>query len=394
MTAQDYRTPDSVGRLQRNALVAGGIALLVCIFGAIKSPQVFFPSYLMGYLLVLGLALGSLGLLMLQHLTGGHWGIVIRRPLESATRTLPLLAVLFLPIIFGMKYLYGAWLDPERVREAPLSDLQQGYLTAHWFYIRAIIYFVVWIGLMFIFNRWSREQDVNQTDRALRRRFKMLAGPGIILYVFVMTFAAIDWVMSISPHWASTIYGFLFVAGQLISAMSLMIAVVVLLSRTAPMAGLIQKRHIHDLGKLLLTFVMLFAYFDFSQLLIIWSGNQPEEITFYRSRLYGEWGVVAVIVLVFHFFVPFFLLLSRDLKRNYRLLPKVAIWMIFIRLVDLFWMTRPEFTARAIPSWIDFVVPIALIGLWVAFFAFNLQKLPLLPLGDPKLAEAIAHHEH
>jgi hypothetical protein len=394
MTAQEYRTPDSVGRLQRNALVAGGVALLLCIFGAIKSPQVFFPSYLMAYLLVLGLALGSLGLLMLQHLTGGHWGIVIRRPLESATRTLPLLAVLFLPIVFGMKYLYGAWLDPEKVRELPLSAMQQGYLTAHGFYIRAIIYFVVWIGLMLIFNRWSREQDVHQTDRALRRRFKMLAGPGIILYVFVMTFAAIDWVMSISPHWASTIYGFLFVAGQLISAMSLMIAVVVLLSRTPPMAGLIQKRHIHDLGKLLLAFVMLFAYFDFSQLLIIWSGNQPEEITFYRSRLYGEWGVVAVIVLVFHFFVPFFLLLSRDLKRNYRLLPKVAVWMIFIRLVDLFWMTRPEFTARAMPSWIDFVVPIALIGLWVGFFAFNLQKLPLLPLGDPKLAEAIAQHEH
>ena len=394
MTAQEYRAPDSVGRLQRSAMVAGGIALLLCIFGAIKSPQAFFPSYLMAYLLVLGLALGSLGLLMLQHLTGGHWGIVIRRPLESATRTLPLLAVLFLPIIFGMKYLYGAWLDPERVREEPLSSLQQGYLTPHWFYIRAFLYFAIWLALMFAFNRWSREQDVNPTDRTLRSRFKILAGPGIIIYVFVMTFAAIDWVMSVSPHWASTIYGFLFVAGQLISSMSLMIAVVVLLSRTAPLAGVIQKRHIHDLGKLLLAFVMLFAYFDFSQLLIIWSGNQPEEITFYRSRLYGQWGAVAVIVLVFHFFVPFFLLLSRDLKRNDRLLPKVAIWMIFMRLVDLFWMTRPEFTGRAIPSWIDFVAPIALIGLWLAFFAFNLQKLPLLPLGDPHLAEAIAPHEH
>jgi hypothetical protein len=394
MTAQEYKAPDSVGRLQRSAMVAGGIALLLCIIGAIKSPQVFFPSYLMAYLLVLGLALGSLGLLMLQHLTGGHWGIVIRRPLESATRTLPLLAVLFLPVIFGMKYLYGAWLDPERVREEPLSSLQQGYLTPHWFYIRAFLYFAIWLTLMFVFNRWSREQDVNPTDRTLRSRFKILAGPGIILYVFVMTFAAIDWVMSISPHWASTIYGFLFVAGQLISAMSLMIAVIVLLSRTAPLAGVIQKRHIHDLGKLLLTFVMLFAYFDFSQLLIIWSGNQPEEITFYRSRLYGQWGAVAIIVLLFHFFVPFFLLLSRDLKRNNRLLPKVAIWMIVMRLVDLFWMTRPEFTGRAIPSWIDFVVPIALIGLWLAFFAFNLQKLPLLPLGDPHLAEAIAPHEH
>src|ERR1700724_70946 len=182
MTAQEYRAPASVGRLQRNALVAGGIALLLGIVGAIKAPQIFFPSYLMAYLLVLGLALGSLGLLMLQHLTGGHWGIVIRRPLESATRTLPLLAILFLPIVFGMKYLYAAWLDPERVRDEPLSSMQQSYLTAHWFYIRAIIYFVVWIGLMLIFNLVSREQDVSPGDPALRRRFKMLAGPGIILY--------------------------------------------------------------------------------------------------------------------------------------------------------------------------------------------------------------------
>jgi hypothetical protein len=299
-----------------------------------------------------------------------------------------------LPIVFGMKYLYGAWLDPERVHEEPLSGLQQRYLTSNGFYVRAAIYFAVWIGLMLIFNSWSRQQDVNQGDRALRRRFKMFAGPGIILYVFAMTFAAIDWVMSITPHWASTIYGFLFVAGQLISSMSLMIAVVVLLSRTAPMEGLIQKRHFHALGKLLFAFVMLWAYFDFSQLLIIWSGNQPEEITFYRARLYGGWGTVAVIVLVFHFFVPFFLLLSSDLKRNARLLPKVAIWMIFMRLVDLFWMTRPEFTARAWPTWIDVVVPLGLIGLWVGFFAFNLKQLPLLPLGDPKLPEAIAHHEH
>jgi hypothetical protein len=221
----------------------------------------------------------------------------------------------------------------------------------------------------------------------------MLAGPGIILYVFVMSFAAIDWVMSLSPHWASTIYGFLFVAGQLISSMSLMIAVVVLLARAEPFASVLQKRHLHDLGKLLLAFVMLWAYFDFSQLLIIWSGNLPEEISFYRTRLYGGWGVVAVIVLVFHFFVPFFLLLSEDVKRNAKVLPKIAVWLIFMRLVDLFWMTRPEFTSRAVPTWLDVVLPIALGGLWLGYFAFNLKQLPLLPLGDPKLAEAIEHHE-
>lgn len=395
MAAQEYPAPESVGRLQQRALLVGGIALLVSISGALRAPGPFYQSYLMSFMLILGLTLGSLGLLMLQHLTGGHWGIVIRRSLESAVRTLPLIVVFFLPIVFfGMRHLYKAWLDPVELQKEPLSKFQQAYLTAGWFQVRAAIYFAVWLALMFLFNRWSREQDVNREDRALRRRLVMFAGPGIILYVFAMTFAAIDWVMSLSPHWASTIYGFLFVAGQLISSMAFMIAIVVLLSRTEPFSGVLQKRHLHDLGKLLLAFVMLWAYFDFSQLLIIWSGNQPEEISFYRTRLYGGWGVVAVIVLVFHFFVPFFLLLSQDVKRNPKVLPKIAMWLIFMRLVDLFWMTRPEFTSRAAPTWLDLVLPIALGGLWLGFFAFNLKQQPLLPVGDPKLAEAIEHHEH
>src|SRR3989441_6750054 len=332
---------------------------------------------------------------MLQHLTSGHWGIIIRRPLESATRTLPLLVAFFLPIMFaGMKYLYGAWLDPERVKEEPLSKFQQTYLTAGRFQLRAAIYFAVWLALMFLFSSWSKQQDVHQTDRALRRRLKMMAGPGIILYVFVMSFAAIDWVMSLSPHWASTIYGFLFVAGQLICSMSLMIAVVVLLARAEPFASVLQKRHLHDLGKLLLAFVMLWAYFDFSQLLIIWSGNLPEEISFYRTRLYAGWGVVAVIVLVFHFFVPFFLLLSEDVKRNAKVLPKIAVWLIFMRLVDLFWMTRPEFTSEAMPTWLDIVLPLGLGGLWLGFFVFTLEQGPPLPIGDPNLEETLEHHEH
>jgi hypothetical protein len=376
-------------------LAIGGIAMILAIFGAVRSPEQFYPSYLMSFMFILGLALGSLGLVMLQHLTSGHWGIIIRRPLESATRTLPLVAVFFLPIAFlGMKYLYAAWLDPEKVKEEPLSKFQQGYLTHNGYLTRAVIYFAIWLLLMFIFNRLSRQQDADREDRALRRRLNMLAGPGIIVYVFAMSFAAIDWVMSLSPHWASTIYGFLFVVGQLISSMSLMIAIVVLLARTEPFASILQKRHLHDLGKLLLAFVMLWAYFDFSQLLIIWSGNLPEEISYYRTRLYGEWGIVAVIVLVFHFFVPFFLLLSEDVKRNAKLLPKIAVWLIFMRLVDLFWMTRPEFTSRAVPTWLDIVLPLALGGLWLGFFAFNLKQLPLLPVGDPKLEEAIEHHEH
>jgi len=394
MTEQDYRAPESIDRIRQRALIAGMVGLVICIIGILKAPDRFFPSYLLAFMFVLGLSLGSLGLLMLQHLTGGNWGIIIRRPLESATRALALVAVLFVPIFFGTRHLYAAWLNAPPSGEGALSEFQRSYLTLNGFRVRAILYFVVWLILVFIFNRWSREQDVNREDRGLRRRLKMLAGPGIILYVFVMSFAAIDWVMSISPHWASTIYGFLFVAGQLISSMSLMIAVVVLLARTGPLSGVLQPRHIHDLGKLLLAFVMLWAYFSFSQLLIIWSGNQPEEITFYYSRLHSQWGVVAVIVVIFHFFVPFFLLLSRDLKRNTNLLPKVALWLIFMRLVDLFWMTRPEFTPHAWPNVWDLAALLALGGLWFFVFAGQLKQLPLLPLGDPKLAEAIEHHEH
>lgn len=401
MAVQEYPAPESVSRLQTRAFGVGAIALLLSIYGAARSPQTFFASYLMTFLLVLGLALGSLGLVMLQHLTSGHWGVIIRRPLESATRTLPFLVIAFLPIaIFGMQYLYNGhgndkgWLNAPASGEGALSAFQKSWLTHNGYLVRAVIYFAVWLALMFIFNIWSKQQDINQTDRALRQRFKMLAGPGIILYVFAMSFAAIDWVMSISPHWASTIYGFIFVGGQLISSMSFMIAVVVLLARAEPFSEILQPRHLHDLGKLLLAFVMLWAYFDFSQLLIIWSGNQPEEISFFRTRLYGQWGIVALIVVIFHFFIPFFLLLSQDLKRRAQIISKIAIWLILMRLVDLFWMTRPEFTSSAVPSWLDVVLPIALGGLWLGFFAFNLKQCPLLPLGDPHLAEAIKNHEH
>ncbi len=394
MNAQDYRAPASVNRVQSIGFVVGGVALLLAIFGAFTSAEKFYHAYLFSYMWVLGMTLGSLGLLMLQHLTGGNWGIVIRRPLEAASRNIWLMVLMFLPIVPGMKTLYAEWLDPARLKASPLTDWQAKYLTHNGFLFRAVIYFVVWFALVWFFNAWSKQQDTDRDDRALRRRIKLFAGPGIILYILALTFAAIDWVMSLSPHWASTIYGFIFVGGQAITAMALIIITVVMLSKSEPYSEFLGKRHLHDLGKLLFAFNMLWAYFAFSQLLIIWSGNQPEEISFYRSRLYGQWGVVAVIVLLFSFAIPFLLLLSRDIKRTASLIWKVALWMILMRLVDLYWMTRPEFTSSAVPGWIDIVVPVALVGLWLGFFAMNLKQRPLLPLGDPKLAEAIAHHEH
>jgi hypothetical protein len=400
VSAQDFKAPASVDRLQKGGLAVGGVAALMAIFGLMKSPADFYHSYIFSYMLILGLTVGSLGLLMLQHLTGGIWGMVIRRPLEAASRNLVLVAVLFIPIWMGMKYLYSGngsetgWLNAPKQGEQALTSWQQGYLTSGGFLARALIYFAIWIVLMVVFNNWSKQQDQESNGEGLKQRMKALAAPGVILYILAMTFAAIDWVMSLSPRWASTIYGFLFVAGQAIAAMALMIAVIVLLAGSEPFNGIIKKRHLHDLAKLLFAFNMLWAYFAFSQLLIIWSGNQPEEITFYRSRLNGQWGVVAVIVLLFSFAVPFLLLLSRDVKRTAGVVSKIAVWMIFMRLVDLYWMTRPEFTSRAVPTWLDIVVPIALIGLWLGMFAMNLKQRPLLPVGDPNLSEALAQHEH
>ncbi|HXN21180.1 MAG TPA: hypothetical protein VOA41_00380 [Candidatus Dormibacteraeota bacterium] len=390
MNTQTYRAPPSISRLQQRAMIVGVIALVLTLGGALMNPAQFFRSYLVGYLFALGFALGSLGLLMLQHLSGGHWGIVIRRPLESATRTLPLLAILFLPLTLGLRKIY-IWTGP---MERPLSRFQMSYLTIPGFLTRAAIYLAIWLVLMMYMNSWSSQQD-DSADPGLRRKLQLLSGPGMILYVFTMTLAAVDWVMSISPHWYSTIYGFLFVGGQVVSAMALMIAVAALLARSAPMSGILQPRHLHDLGKLLLAFVMLWAYFAFSQLLIIWAGNLPEEIPFYLKRLRGGWGALAVLILLFHFVLPFFLLLSRDLKRSASILPRLAIAIVLMRLLDLFWMTAPEFSPQTFRIHaLDVLTPVAIGGLWLAYFAWQLQRRPLLPLGDPELAQAIAHEEH
>jgi hypothetical protein len=401
MNSQDFQAPLSVNKAQRLGWTIGGVALILGIVGAIISPQKFIYSYLFSYLLVLGLTLGSLGLLMLQHLTGGIWGVVIRGPLEAASRNIWLILLMFIPIPLGMKYLYSGngvelgWLNSPKTGEQALTPWQQGYLTVHGYFIRAAVYFAFWFLLVWLFNAFSRMQAESPEDRLIRLRFKRMSGPGIILYVLTMTFAAIDWVMSISPHWASTIYGFIFVAAQAISAMCLMIIVTVRLSRHEPYSGFIRARHLHDLGKLLFAFNMLWAYFEVSQLIIIWSGNQPEEISFYRTRMYGQWGVVGLIVVICTFALPFLILLSQHVKRSPKLISRVAIWMLIFRLVDLYWLTRPEFTASAIPGWMDFVLPLALTGIWVGFFALNLKQRPVVPLGDPKLAEVLAaHHEH
>lgn len=394
-----YTAPAEVGTFQKRALIVGVVFLLLLAVGAIINRPQFFHSYLVGYLFWAGIALGSLALLMLQHLTGGHWGLVIRRVLEAATRTLPLVAVLFLPIIIGAHNIYPWTHDEEMSKTPALVQKARLYLNMPGFVGRAVLYFALWGTLAYLMNKWSWEQD-RTADRRFTKRMRMLSGPGIMIFVLTVTFASVDWAMSLNPEWFSTIYGLLFVGAWALSALAFAIAMMALVGRREPLARVVRPNHFQDLGKLMLAFVMLWAYFSFSQYLIVWSGNLPEEIQWYLPRVSGGWGAIALSVVIFHFALPFMLLLSASLKRDAGKLLILAIVILIIRQVDFFWMVAPEFTHSFHVSWMDVVAPIGIGGVWLAMFFWQLNKRPLIPVNDPQYdslvaaAQAPAHAGH
>ncbi len=280
-----------------------------------------------------------------------------------------------------------------------LYDLSHEYLTTHGsaqflfldgYIARAIVYFAIWLAIAFFLNRWSVEQDTPPVQN-LSPRFRKIAAPGLILYAFTISFAVIDWVMSLDPHWISTIYGFIFIAGECLSAMCFTVVVETILSRYEPTASLLKAKEVHDHGKLMLTFVMLWAYFSFSQLLIIWAGNLPSEITFFTRRLNEGWQRIGLALVLFHFAVPFLFLLSRGFKRNPRKLVWLACWIIFMRFVDLFWYIEPNFHKYFYFSPLDLVVPIGIGGFWLALFFHNLRSRPLLPVYDMHAQEFLEY---
>ena len=379
--------PPSLSDFQKRALIVGIVFSVAFIAGAFFNARQFFHSYLIGWTFWTGIAVGSLALLMLQHMTGGGWGLVIRRVLEAATRTLPVMAILFLPVILGAHSIYE-WTDHEEVAQHPVVQLKTPYLNLPFFTVRAVIYFAVWIALMFFLNKWSLAQD-RTADNRYTKNMRVLSGPGMVALIFTVTFASIDWYMSLEPEWFSTIYGFIFVAAWSLSALAFVIAVMAWLAGDEPMRRIVAPLHFHDLGKLLLALVMLWSYFAFSQYLIIWSGNLPEEITYYLSRIYGGWGVLIVIIAILHFAAPFLFLLSRGLKRNPRRLVLVALLIIVMRMVDLLWMLAPAFHHR---MWIlmDVLAMLGFGGLWLALFTWQLGKRSLIPINDPQFESTMA----
>ncbi|MGH9366834.1 MAG: hypothetical protein ACRD3M_04060 [Thermoanaerobaculia bacterium] len=387
---EDPRLPAGTGRFGRNALAVGVAALAACVAGAVARPDQFFRSYLLAFLFWNGLTTGAMAVLMLQYLTGGAWGIAIRRELEAATRTLPLTALAFVPLLAGLHRLYE-WTHADAVAQDEILRKKALYLNTPFFVTRAVLAFAAWFAVAYFLNKWSAAQDV-RPDPAINRRLQRLSGGGLVVYGLTTTFTSVDWVMSLEPHWYSTMYGVLFMIGQALAALALATAAVLSLSRLEPVSGFLGGRHLHDLGKMMFAFTMLWAYVNFSQYLIVWSGNLPEEISWYLARLRGGWGWVGAAVLLFHFALPFLLLLSRQANRNPRTLASAALLLLVMRFVDVSWLVLPAFSAGAFRlGWMDLAAPVGLGGLWLAFYARNLAARPLLPVHDPGFEEAMAH---
>jgi hypothetical protein len=388
--AADWAAPGDLDGLQRKALVAGAIGSVASALGLFLNPPVFFRAYLVAWLLVVGVAVGCLALSMLHHLSRGAWGLMVRRPMEAAARTIPWVALLSIPILLGMKQIF-VWARPEVVAHDVILQEKHWYLNVPFFILRLVIYFVVWGGFGFILDRLSRRQDV-APDPGLARRMQLIAAPGLALYCLLATFASVDWLMSLQPHWFSTIYGIYFIGGQNLAALAFLILIAFYLSRREPMERVLAPRHFHDYGKLFLAFVMLWAYFSFSQFLIIWAGNLPDEIIWYVRRIEHGWGWLALAIVLFHFGMPFLLLLSRGLKRVPKRLGSLALLMLFMRWVDLYWQAEPAFhKGEFYFHWLFLATLLGLGGIWLYVFCAELKKRPLLPINDPFLAEAVAH---
>jgi hypothetical protein len=383
----DVAIPELKG-LQQRLLIAGAVGAVVSVLGFLLNSRQFFQSYLMAYMLWLGVTLGCLALGMVHQLSGGAWGVLIRRPIGAAARVIPLMTALFLPIALGVMRIYP-WTNADLVAHDEALQHKQLYLNVPFFLTRAAIYFLAWNALSYFLNRWSLEQD-RTGDPRIARRMQMLSGGGLVVYGLTITFASFDWLMSLEPHWYSTIYGVLILGGQGLSSLAFLIIVLVWLSRRPPLDQIVVPAHFHDLGNLMLAFVMLWAYFSFSQYLIIWAGNLPAEIAWYLHRMQTGWRPIAVVLMLFHFALPFVVLLSRTVKRQGRLLVRVAIAVLAVRLVDLWWLIGPEFHTDGIAvSWMDAWIPLSVGAIWLAAFINQLRGRAILPVHDPEFDETL-----
>lgn len=396
MSPNDSLTP-VFSRRQKQALVVGVILLAVAVAGGFHDWTQFLRSYLVAFLFWTGVSLGCMVILMIHHLVTGTWGFALRRLLESGAKTIVLMAGLAIPLMLNLSKLYS-WDNPAAMAGDPMSPFKRAYLSLPFYYGRTIFYFAAWLILAYLLNRWSSEQDATG-DPGTARRLARLSAPGLLIYGLTITYASVDWVMSLEPRWFSTIYGMIFMVTEMLAAMSLVTIFITLLADHEPFSKIIKPQLFNDFGNLLLMLTMLWAYLSFSQYLIIWAGNLQDEIPWYIKRATGDWAWVAGLLIVFHFAVPFFLLLMRFVKRRRAMLGWVAAVLLVMSFVDIFWITMPSFEPHA-PQfhWLDYALVLGIGGVWLSLFLSQLKKRPLMALRDPrweamqqKAAEEAAH---
>jgi hypothetical protein len=387
MNKSDLMAPPVAQTIQERSLLIGVIGAGLSIVGAFVSPDSFYSAYLTGFMFWLGLSLGCMAILMLYHLVGGGWGTVIRRIMEAGMMTLPLMFVLFIPILLNLPKLYF-WARPEELAKDPkIKEIADVYLNFNGIALRYVVYFAIWFGMAYLLNRWSTEQDTPEGGAKSTLRFRAVSSIGLVIYSLTISFAVIDWVMSLQARWISTIYGLIFIAGEALSAYCFAVVMESILSKRKPMSDYLTSTEVHDHGKFMLTFVMVWAYFNFSQWLIIWAGNLPEEIPWYVRRMSGGWGGVGLFLVIFHFSVPFALLLSRSLKKNVSQLVWLASWLMIMRIVDIWWHIEPSAYLKHDTihlSWLHVTIIAGMGGLWMAYFFRNLRARPLLAVYAPQ----------
>jgi hypothetical protein len=337
---------------------------------------------MIGFLFAFGLGLGSMACLMLQYMTGGGWGMLVRRQLEAGTRALPYLLVLFIPIWFGLSSLYQ-WMDPHVMQSTPELRDKSKYLNPTWWSIRTVAIFAVWIIYALKLNSLSKQEE-ETGDLQVSKRLMGWSGIGLVLYALTLTSAGVDWLMSMNVTWYSTIFGLILLGTQGLAVVSLVIITTTLLMRQPPLSGVVTKKHLHDLGKLLFMFTLFWTYVSFGQLIIIWAGNLPDEITWYMARMNGGWGWVASFLMFFQWMLPFLILLSQDVKKNPKTIRFMACWILVVRMVDMIWLVEPNYhAAQFFVSWSDITAIFGLGGIFIGLYLWQLKKRPLIAINAP-----------
>jgi hypothetical protein len=376
-------------RLPLIGAVCAVLGAAACAILGAANPKQFFFSWLVSFLFFLSLALGALFFVLIQYATSGGWGIVLRRIGEITFATLPVMAALFLPVVLGLRDLYS-WSAPGAAAHDALLRWKAPYLNVPFFLVRAALYFGIWSFIALLYYLGSRRQDATGAA-GLSARLRRLAGPAIIVLALTQTFASIDWIASLTPHWYSTIFGVYFFSGAFVGFIALLSVVAVAMRRAGLLDTVITAEHLHDIGKLLFAFIAFWAYIAFSQFFLVWYGNLPEETIWYKARIEGSWLQVSVLLMAGHFVVPFFYLMGRTVKRTGATLAVGGVWLLAMHFMDLYWQVMPTLHPGGVrPSALDLAALVAVGGCFLAASSWLMRRQALVPLRDPRLAESLA----